>query len=93
VAVPAINPIVEHVMEMTELHRLLDVLLRTGHVRRPAEEHGKPDQPSNQQENAGETDLGQGVGATMENLRHRRLGVAGRSGRGVEASRPTCTML
>jgi len=74
VAVPAINPIVKHVMEMAELNRLLDVLLRAGHVLRPAEEHGKPNQASNQQKNAGETDLGQGVGATMENLRHRRLG-------------------
>src|SRR6185503_787146 len=74
VAIPAVNPIVEHVMEMAELHRLLDVLLRTGHVRGAAKEHREPDQPSDQQEDARETDLGKGVGASMENLGHRRLG-------------------
>ena len=73
VTVPTVNAIVEHVMEMAELHRLLDVLLGARHVRRATEKHREPDQASDQQENACETDLGQGVGASMENLRHRRL--------------------
>ena len=58
---------------MAELHRLLDVLVGAGHVGGAPEQHGEQDQASDQHENAGETDLGEGIGAAMEDLRHRRL--------------------
>ena len=81
-------------MQVAELHRLLDVFLRAGHVRRAAEEHREPDQAADQEENAGETDLGEGVGASMENLRHRRLGSAsGAESRRKSQPSPTCTTL
>ena len=72
-AVAAVDPIVEYVMEMAELHRLLDVLVRPGDVGRTPEEHGEQDQPCNQRERTGETELGKRISAAMEDLRHRRL--------------------
>ena len=61
------------VMEMAELHRLLDVLVGAGDVRGAPEQHGEQDQTRRRAGEAGETDLGEGVGAAMEDLRHRRL--------------------
>ena len=88
-----LDAVVEDVVEVAELHRLFDVFLRARHVGRAAQEHRKPNQAPDQQENAGETDFGQCVGATMEDLRHRRLveWLARRTRR--KASRTTCTML
>src|SRR4030095_5410984 len=73
---------------MAELHRLLDVFLRARDVRRAAEEHGESNQAADEQQNAGKTDLGKGVGASVENLRHRRLGGGLAGGIRYEASRP-----
>ena len=57
-------------MQVAELHRLLDVLIGAGDVRRAAEQHRQPDETSDQDKNAGETDFGKGVGASMEDLGH-----------------------
>jgi hypothetical protein len=80
VTVATIDPIVEHVMEMTELNRLLDVLVRARDVRRASEHHGDADQAAHQQDDASETDLGKRVGTSMENLGHRRLVENGQGG-------------
>jgi hypothetical protein len=70
VTISAVNAVVEYVMEVAELDGLLDVLVRAGDVRRAADEHGAQDQTRNQHERAGKTELGNGIGAAMEDLRH-----------------------
>ena|SRR5687768_8317245 len=72
-AVPAINPIVEDVMPMAELHRLLHELVRPRDVRRAPENHRQEDAACDENQKTGETQLRKGVCAGTEDLRHRML--------------------
>jgi hypothetical protein len=62
-----------HVMHVTELNGLDDVLVGARHVGRAAEHHCQQDETADEGENAEKTDLRKSVGAAMENLRHRML--------------------
>ena len=61
------------VMQVTELHGLLDVLVGARHIGGAPDQHGDQDRPAGQHEHAGETELGKGIGAAVEDLGHRRL--------------------
>ena len=67
---PAVDAVVEHVMKMAELHGLLDVFVGARHVGGAPDHHGDQDQACHQHEHAGETELGNRIGAAMEDLRH-----------------------
>ena len=72
--VPAVDTVIEHVVNVAELHGLLDVLVRAGHIRRATDQHSQQDQACGQHERAGETELGNGIGAATEDLRHLLMG-------------------
>src|SRR3954462_10314926 len=56
---------------MAELNRLLHVFVRSCHVRRATDHHGQQDESSRQRQEAEKTDLGKGIRAATEDLRHR----------------------
>ena len=72
-AVAAIDPVIEDVMEMAELHGLLDVLVGAGDVGGAPDQHGDQDQTRDEHESTGETELGNRIRTAMEDLGHRRL--------------------
>ncbi len=82
-AVPAVDPVVLDVMQVAELHRLLDEFVRAGDVvtSGPAPSPSRIRLPT-AIKNAGKTELREGVGAATENLRHRML----QSGRTLETT-------
>ncbi len=71
VAIAAVDAVVADVVQVAELNRLLDVFLGARHVGRAAEHHDEPDEAPAQEEKTDKTDLGEGIGAAMEDLRHR----------------------
>src|SRR5687767_4173898 len=70
VAVPAVNAIVLDVMAVAELHRLLDVLVGARDVRRAGDENCRKNQAGEEEQEAGETKLREGIGAATEDLGH-----------------------
>ena len=65
--------VVTHVVQVRELDGLLAIFLGTRHVRRASNGHCEAEQSPHEEENADNTDLREGVGAAMEDLRHRML--------------------
>ena len=80
-AITAVEAVIEHVVEVAELDGLLDELVRTGHVRRASEHHRDQDQSADQRQHAEQTELRKGIGASLEDLRHRML-IAGATASG-----------
>ena len=72
-AVAAIDPVIEDVMEMAELHGLLDVLVGASDVGGAPDQHGDQYETRHEHEGTGETELGNRIRAAMEDLGHRRL--------------------
>ena len=72
--VATVDTVIEYMVDMAELHGLLDVLVGAGHIRGATNQHGQQDETCGQHECAGETELGDGIGAAMEDLRHLLMG-------------------
>ena len=73
--VATVDPVVADVMSVAELKWLLDEFAGAGDVGRATEDHDQADDTACQEERADNTDLCEGVGASMKDLRHRMLTV------------------
>jgi hypothetical protein len=71
--VATVNPIVSDVVKVAELNRLLDDFVLACGIRRAADCHGQQNQAPDQGQHTEETELGKGIGAAVEDLRHRLL--------------------
>ena len=72
--VATVDTVIEHVVDVAELNRLLEELVGAGHIRGATKQHGQQDETCGQHQCAGETELGNGIGAAMEDLRHLLMG-------------------
>jgi hypothetical protein len=108
VAIPAIDAVIAHVVEMAELDWLFDEFLGAGHIRRSTDDDEKADESARQKERADNTDPRESVGAATKDLRHRMLTVVRprggaltsiarqerhESARHTRGNDPTCTTL
>ena len=62
-------------VKMTELNGLFDELLSPCHVRGPAQDNDKSEEPAGQKETTDNTDSREGISAWTKDLRHRILTV------------------
>ena len=81
--VPTIDAVVSHMMRVTELQRLLDELLRAGDIGAAANDYQKADQAAGQKKPSDNTDLREGIGARLKNLRHRMLTIGAPAWRAI----------
>ena len=65
--------VVTHVVCVTELNRLHDVLVGPRDVAGPSEDHQERDEAANEEEKPCEAGLGEEIGAAIEDLRHREF--------------------
>jgi hypothetical protein len=64
-----------HVVRMAELHGLIDRHTLAGHVSGPREADDDPPEKPCENQGDDDADLGPDVGAGMENLTHRLVGI------------------
>jgi hypothetical protein len=72
-AVPAIDPVITHMVCVAELNRLLDKILCAGDVGAAAQANQKAYQADGQEEPADNTGFRKSIGARLKNLWHRML--------------------